>query len=64
MDEPSPGKNERKEKVIDFRNLFVHKDKDDVFMSAGEELPTLLPLICGNEDVDIIELFMYFYNYA
>ena len=27
-------------------------------MSTGEEVPTILPMIYGNADVNIIELFM------
>ena len=38
--------------------MVVPKYEEDVFMSTGEEVPTLLPSICDNEDVDIIELFM------
>ena len=70
MDGPSPGKNENKGTPIDFKKLVVPKDDEDVFMSSaspnfmsvchsiGEEAPALLPTICDNEDVDIIELFM------
>ena len=55
----SPGKNERKGKLVDFKTLVVLKDEDNVFMlSTGEEVPTLLLSICGNEDIDSIELFM------
>ena len=57
MDAPSPGENENKGVRMDFRKLVVPKDEDDVFM-AVDPLPTLLPRVCRNEDVDIIELFM------
>ena len=60
MDGPLPGKNENKGVPIDFKKLVVPKDEEDVFMSSsiGEELPALLPTVCDNEDVDIIELFV------
>ena len=62
MNGPLPGKNEEKRKLMDFRKLIVPKDEDDVFMCNAvdsiEEIPTLLPTICSNEDTDIIELFM------
>ena len=44
--------------MIDCKTLIVPKDEEDVFMSTGEEVPTLLPSVCDNEDVNIIELFM------
>ena len=43
MDGPSPGKNERKGMMLDFKTLVVSKDEEDVFMSTGEEGLTLLP---------------------
>ena len=59
IDGPLPRKNEGKEKLVDFKTLIVSKDEDNVFMLGPmEELPTLLPTICGNEDVNVIELFM------
>ena len=59
MDAPSPGENEGKGVQMDFRTIVVPKDDDDVFMAAPVEPgPTLLPTVCRNEDVDIIELFM------
>ena len=59
MNDPLLGKNEGKRKIIDYKTLFVPKNKNNVFISStGKELPTLLPPICGNEDVDTIELFM------
>ena len=59
MDGPAPGKNEGKGKLIDFRKLVVPKDEEDVFMlSTVEEIPTLLPTVYRNEDVEVIELFM------
>ena len=59
MDGPSPGENEGKGMRFDFRQLVVPKDEEDVFMSTVvEEVPTLLPTVCDNKDVDIIELFM------
>ena len=58
MDGPLPGKNEGKGNIIDFRKLVILKDEEDVFMTTREEIPTLLPSVCDNEDVHIIELFM------
>ena len=58
MDGPLPGKNEEKGMLIDFKTLVIPKDEKDVFMSTREELPMLLPSVCNNENVDIIELFM------
>ena len=58
IDGPSPRKNEKKGMMIDCKTLIVPKDEEDVFMSTGEEVPTLLPSVCDNEDVNIIELFM------
>ena len=58
MDGPSSRKNEENRQVIDFRKLVVPKDDEDVFISTREEVLTLLPSICGNKDVDIIEPFM------
>ena len=44
---------------MNFKTLIVPKDEDDVFMStAVDPGPTLLPTVCHNEDVDIIDLFM------
>ena len=40
------------------KKLSIPKDEEDVFMSTEEEVPTLLPSVCDNENVDIIELFM------
>ena len=62
MDGPSLGKNERNGKIIDFRKIVVPQDKEDVCMSTREEVPTLLPLVCDNEDVHIIELFMHVFT--
>ena len=56
MDGPLPGKNELKGTKIDFRKLVVPKDVEDVFMSTGE-VPPLMPTLCSNEDVDLLELF-------
>ena len=56
MDGPSPGKNEMKGMKIDFRKLVVPKDVEDVFMSTGE-VPPLMPSLCSNDDVDLLELF-------
>ena len=58
IDGPSPGKNEEKVTLIDFKTLVVSKDEKDVFMSTGEEVLVLLPSVCNNQDVDIIKLFM------
>lgn len=55
MDGPSQGNNEDKEQSINFRTTVVPKDKDDVFMT---EIPTLLPSICSNDDMEVIKLFM------
>ena len=58
IDRPSLGKKEGKGKIRDFKKLVVPKDDEDVFMSTGKEVPILLPSVCHNEDVDIIELFI------
>ena len=58
MDGPFLGKNEENGTLIDFKTLVVPKDKENVFMSTKEEVPTLLPSVCNNEGVDIIELFI------
>ena len=49
MDGPSPGKNEDKGTAIDSKKIVVPKDEEDVFMSIGEEVPTLLPTVYDNE---------------
>ena len=59
MDGPSPGESEGKGMRLDFRTLVVPKDEDDVFIATvADKVPTLLPTVCNNEDVGVIELFM------
>ena len=57
MAKPTVGKKEQQGlgKLIDFVNIKIPKDEDDVFFN---ELPVLLPSICGNDDTDIIECFL------
>lgn len=57
MDGPLLGKNELKGTKIDFQTLGVPKDMEDVFIMFTKEVPKLLPSICSNKDVDIIDLF-------
>ena len=57
MDGSSLGKNELKGTKVDFKTLFVPKDVEDVFIMSTGELPKLLPTVCSNKDIDIIELF-------
>ena len=60
MNGPSPGKNELKGKLIDWNKIVVPKDEQDVFFSYDKEDkdPPILPTICRNDDIEMIELFM------
>jgi transposase InsO family protein len=55
MDKPSKGRNENKGTTIDFNNIKIPEDTDDVFAT---EFPSIMNSICNNEHTEMIQCFL------
>ena len=59
MSAPSLGKNEEKGKIINFKELDIPINEEEVFIHKNAiDIPHLIPNVCRNEGVDMVELCM------